>query len=36
MDLEEKVALAHERLTRGFTEEEFRLYLHLDVCPDQS
>jgi WD40 repeat protein len=34
-NLEETMALAQERLTRGFTEAECRQYLHLDACPDQ-
>jgi len=34
-NLEEMVALAQERLTRGFTEAECRQYLHLDSCPTE-
>jgi WD40 repeat protein/DNA-binding SARP family transcriptional activator len=29
------VALAHQRVTRGFTDDECRQYLHLDRCPDR-
>ncbi len=33
LQLNELMDLARERLTRGFTEEECRTYLHLDACP---
>jgi WD40 repeat protein len=29
------LALAHQRVTRGFTVDECRRYLHLDRCPDR-
>ena len=32
-NLDEMMALARERLTRGLTEEECRQYLHLERCP---
>ncbi|MDJ0752143.1 MAG: protein kinase [Ardenticatenaceae bacterium] len=32
--LEDTMALAQNRLTRTFTTEECRQYLHLDACPD--
>lgn len=33
LSLEELVSLAHSRLTRSFTMEECRKYLHQDTCP---
>jgi WD40 repeat protein len=33
LELEELVALAQERLTRYFTEEECKKYLHTETCP---
>jgi WD40 repeat protein len=32
-DLDETINLAHSRLTRWFTREECRKYLHLEECP---
>jgi WD40 repeat protein/DNA-binding SARP family transcriptional activator/tRNA A-37 threonylcarbamoyl transferase component Bud32 len=29
------IALARQRVTRGFTDDECRRYLHLDHCPDR-
>jgi hypothetical protein len=29
------IALAHQRVTRGLTDDECRSYLHLDRCPDR-
>jgi WD40 repeat protein/DNA-binding SARP family transcriptional activator len=34
LDLDDLVTLAQERLTRNFTREECRQYLHVDQCPD--
>ena len=33
LPLDEIVALAQSRLTRGLTEDECRQYLHVEVCP---
>jgi WD40 repeat protein/serine/threonine protein kinase/DNA-binding SARP family transcriptional activator len=33
LPIDEFVVLARERVTRGFTEEECRQYLHLEACP---
>ena len=33
LDIDELMALARSRLTRGFTEEECQRFLHLDSCP---
>jgi DNA-binding SARP family transcriptional activator/WD40 repeat protein len=33
VDVEELVAMARDRLTRGFTERECQTYLHLPSCP---
>jgi WD40 repeat protein len=33
LDLAEVVALAEERLTRWFTEDECRRLLHVETCP---
>jgi WD40 repeat protein len=33
LELDEVVELAHSRLTRWFTEDECRRYLHTDTCP---
>jgi WD40 repeat protein/DNA-binding SARP family transcriptional activator len=33
LELGDLVAIAHQRLTRGFTEHECRQYLHLAACP---
>jgi WD40 repeat protein/DNA-binding SARP family transcriptional activator/energy-coupling factor transporter ATP-binding protein EcfA2 len=33
--VEDLIALAHQRVTRGFTDDECRRYLHLDRCPDR-
>jgi WD40 repeat protein len=33
LDIEDLMQLARDRLTRGFTEQECRQYLHLDRCP---
>lgn len=33
LDLDDLIALAQERLTRGFTAEECRQYLHVERCP---
>jgi WD40 repeat protein len=35
VDVEELIALAQSRLTRWFTPEECRQYLHLEECPPQ-
>ena len=32
-DLDDLIAIANERLTRGFTDDECRQYLHLERCP---
>ncbi len=34
LDLDTLIEIAEDRLTRGFTEEECRQYLHADRCPD--
>jgi WD40 repeat protein len=36
LDLDRLIALAERELTRTFTEEECRQYLHLDRCPQPS
>ena len=33
LDVDELLRIAHSRLTRGFTQEECRIYLHVDRCP---
>jgi WD40 repeat protein/DNA-binding SARP family transcriptional activator/tRNA A-37 threonylcarbamoyl transferase component Bud32 len=33
MPIEDLIALARQRVTRGFTDDECRRYLHLDHCP---
>jgi WD40 repeat protein/DNA-binding SARP family transcriptional activator len=33
LDLDDLIPIAHDRLTRGFTDEECRQYLHLERCP---
>jgi len=33
VEVDELVALAQSRLTRWFTPEECRQYLHMDTCP---
>jgi WD40 repeat protein len=33
LDVDELVALARSRLTRGFTTDECRTYLHIEACP---
>ena len=33
LDIDELMDLARERLSRGFTQEECRQYLHLEACP---
>jgi hypothetical protein len=33
LDVDELLRIAHSRLTRGFTTEECRTYLHVDRCP---
>jgi hypothetical protein len=34
LSIEELVALARSRLTRGLTDEECQQYLHVDTCPE--
>ncbi len=34
LDLDDLIAIANDRLTRGFTDDECRQYLHLERCPD--
>ena len=34
LDLDELVTIAEQRLTRGFSENECRQYLHVERCPD--
>jgi WD40 repeat protein len=36
LDLDELIELAHERLTRGLTEEECRQFLHVETCPESA
>ena len=31
--LEDAIEIAHARVTRGFTDEECRRYLHVPTCP---
>lgn len=33
LEVDDLVAIAQERLTRGFTDEECRQYLHVASCP---
>jgi WD40 repeat protein/DNA-binding SARP family transcriptional activator/tRNA A-37 threonylcarbamoyl transferase component Bud32 len=33
--IDDLIALAHQRVTRGLTGDECRRYLHLDHCPDR-
>jgi WD40 repeat protein len=33
LDLDDLMAIAEDKLTRGFTEAECREYLHRDACP---
>jgi WD40 repeat protein len=33
LDLDDLIALAEDKLTRGFTDAECREYLHVDACP---
>jgi len=33
LDIDELLRIARSRLTRGFTQEECRTYLHVDTCP---
>jgi WD40 repeat protein len=35
LDVDDLIELAQERLTRGFTEQECRQYLHRDRCPQE-
>jgi len=34
LDLDDLIAIAHQRLMRGLSEAECRQYLHLDRCPE--
>jgi WD40 repeat protein/serine/threonine protein kinase len=34
LDIDDLIRLARERVTRGFTDQECRQYLHLDRCPE--
>ena len=34
LDLDDLIEIAQDRLTRSFTEDECRQYLHADRCPD--
>ncbi|MBY5163589.1 BTAD domain-containing putative transcriptional regulator [Salsipaludibacter albus] len=36
LDLDELVAIATSRLTRGFTDVECRQFLHVEQCPDEA
>ena len=33
LDMDELIALAEERVTRSLTDEECRIYLHVEACP---
>jgi WD40 repeat protein len=33
LDLDDLIAIAEDKLTRGFTEAECREYLHMNACP---
>jgi hypothetical protein len=35
LDIEDLFRMAHDSLTRGFTEAECRQYLHLESCADR-
>lgn len=34
LDLDDLIAIAHDRLIRSFTDNEWRQYLRVDRCPD--
>jgi WD40 repeat protein len=34
LDLDDLIGIANDKLTRGFSEDECRQYLHLERCPD--
>ena len=34
LDLDDLIAIATERVTRNFTDDECRQYLHLERCPE--
>ncbi len=34
LELDDLIEIAQDRLTRSFTEEECRQYLHADHCPE--
>ena len=36
LDLDDVIAIAQDRLTRGFTDEECRQYLRLETCPAEA
>ena len=36
LDLDDLIAIATDRLTRGFSDDECRQYLHLERCPEPS
>jgi hypothetical protein len=33
LDIDDLVGLARDRVTRGFTDQECRQYLHMFACP---
>jgi WD40 repeat protein len=35
LDIDELIALAQIRVTRGFTQEECQQYLHMGICPER-
>jgi hypothetical protein len=36
LDNDELIAIAKDRVTRSFTEDECRAYLHVEECPADS
>jgi WD40 repeat protein len=34
LDIDDLIGLARDRVTRGFTDQECRQYLHLERCPE--
>jgi hypothetical protein len=33
LDIDDLLAIAHQKVTRSLTEDESRQYLHVDACP---
>jgi hypothetical protein len=36
LDLDDLIAIAHDKLTRELSDEECRQYLHVDACPSRN